>query len=137
MADINMMATNIKNNLSQVPGIKSAYDHEPQTISQLPAATLYFDSFSLDEGTTRRASVNWHWLIRLYVPLNTSDVKSPQLQVRDFIMNTIKHFRTDISLGNSCLFHTISNGDVSAVLDQNNPMMVVELTITATTEEYM
>lgn len=137
MADLNVMASNIKNILALVPGIKEAYDHEPQSISQLPAATLFFDSFSLSEATTRRASVEWKWTIRLYIPLNTSDVKLPQMQVREFIMNTIKQLRNDISLRGSCLYHTVSNGEVFAMLDQNNPMMVAELTLTATTEEDM
>lgn len=136
MADLNLMATKTKDILSQVPGIKTAYDHEPQAISNLPAATLYFDSFTQSEATTRRSSVNWQWTIRLYIPLNTSDVKDPQLKIREFIMNTIKQLRTDLSLGGSCLYHTVSNGDVFALLEQTNPMLVAELSLVATTEEY-
>ncbi|MDF2791311.1 MAG: hypothetical protein K0S80_4413 [Neobacillus sp.] len=137
MTDLNVMATNIKNILEQVSGIKEAYDHEPQSISQLPAATLFFDSFGLSESTTRRASVNWQWTIRLYIPLNTSDVKAPQLMVRDFIMKTIKQLRTNINLGGSCLYHSINSGDVFVLPEQNNPMMVAELTLSVTTGEDM
>lgn len=135
MADLNLMASNIKDILSQVQGINSAYDHEPQSMTTLPAATLYFDSFAQSEATTMRANVVWQWTIRLYIPLNTSDVKDPQIKIRDFIMNTIKQFRQDISLGGTCYYHTITNGDVFALLEQNNPMMVAELTLNATTEE--
>lgn len=137
MADLNVMASKIKDILSLVPGVLMAYDYEPQSISQLPAATLFFDGFTLSEATTRRASVDWKWTIRLYVPLNTSDIKLPQLQVREFIMNTIKQLRNDISLGGSCLYHTVSSGDVFAMLEQNNPMMVAEFSLFATTEESM
>jgi hypothetical protein len=135
MVDLSLMATNIKNALSAVTGIKEAFDHEPQSINNLPAATLYFDGFAQVETTTRRSNVNWQWTIRIYIPLNTSDVKLPQIQIRDFILNTIKQLRKDISLNGSCLFHTVSSGDVFALLDQNNPMMIAELTLTATTNE--
>ncbi len=135
MADLNVMATNIKTSLISVAGIKEAYDYEPQGMSQLPAATLFFDSFNQSEATTRRASANWQWTIRLYIPLNTSDVKAPQLQIRNLIMDTIKQLRNDISLGGSCMYHTVNSGDVFALLEQNNPMMVAELTLLATTEE--
>lgn len=136
MADLNLMSTKIKEVLKGVPGIIEAFDHEPQTMPNLPAATLYFDSFSLDEETIGADQVNWYWTIRLYVPLNTTDVKAPQMQLRNLIMDTIRELRKDLSLGNSCYYHTISNGDVSAILDQSNPMMVAELTIAATTGEF-
>ena len=136
MADLNVMATNIKDILSTVPGIEQAHDHEPQTMTALPSATLYFDGFSLDEKTGGSDSVNWQWTIRLYVPLNTSDVQGPQLKLRNLIMDTIKELRKDISLGNSCYYHTISNGDVFALIEQANPMMVAEMTVVATTGEF-
>jgi hypothetical protein len=135
MADLNVMAENIEKNSEAIPGIKAAYDHEPQSIASLPAATLYFDSFNQNEATTMQFYTNWQWTIRLYIPLNTSDVKIPQIQMRQLIMDAIKQFRTDISLGGTCLYHTISSGDVSVLLDQNNPMMIAELTLTATTKE--
>jgi hypothetical protein len=133
MADINLMATNIKSVLVNVPGIKEAFDHEPQSISQFPAATVYFDGFGQTEQTTRSNSINWNWIIRVYISLNTSDIKQPQMEIRELIKNTINQFRSDITLGNSCLFHTLGNGEVSALLEQNNPLMIAELTLTATT----
>lgn len=137
MADLNLMAEKIKTILAGVPGIMEAFDHEPQSLNNLPAATLYFDGFSQSEKTTRRATVNWQWTIRLYIPLNTSDVKEPQLIIRDFIKNTINQLRMDISLGGTCFFHTISNGEVFVFTEQNNPMYIAELTLAATTEEDM
>jgi hypothetical protein len=58
MADLNRMATNIQTILSKVPGIEQAYDHEPQTMSVLPSATLYFDGFTLVEETGGKDSLN-------------------------------------------------------------------------------
>lgn len=135
MVDLNLMATNIKEILSNVPGIKAAYDHEPQIMNQLPAATLYFDSFTQNEATTSRAQASWEWTIRLYIPFNSSDVKTPQMQVRNFVMSTIKQLRTDLNLGGACLYHTVSNGDIFALLEQANPMMIAELTLVATTQD--
>lgn len=136
MADLDLMGANIKTVLSDVPGIKEAFDHEPQSMSHLPAATLYFDGFSQAGQTTRRNSVNWNWIVRIYIRLNTSDLKQQQIEIRKLIDLTLKQFRSDHSLGGSCLFNSIGNGEVFALLDQANPMMVAELTLSATTEEY-
>ncbi|MEE6450530.1 hypothetical protein RAH41_08165 [Gottfriedia acidiceleris] len=135
MTDLNTMASNIKTVLETVPGIKQAYDHEPQAISQFPAATLYFDGFTQDDLTTNRNEVGWKWTVRLYLQLNTSDVKSPQVAIRSLLTDTLKELRKNINLNNSCLYHTVSNGDVFAILDQANPLMVVEFTLVATTRE--
>lgn len=136
MADLELMATNIKTVLGNVPGIKESFDHEPQSMSLFPAATLYFDGFGQSDRTTRRNSVNWNWIIRIYIRLNTSDIKGQQIEIRKLIESTLKKFRIDPSLGGSCLFNTINNGEVFALLDQANPMMVAELTLSAQTEEY-
>lgn len=135
--DLNKMASNIKDILSSVDGIISAFDHEPQNISALPAATLYFDNFAQSETTTRRASVNWNWTVRIYIDLNTSDLASTQLSLRNLITNTLKQLRANVNLKGSCLYHTVTNGDVFNILNVNRPMMVAELTLSATTEESM
>jgi hypothetical protein len=58
------------------------------------------------------------------------------LKLRNLIMDSIKELRKDLSLGNSCYYHTISNADVFALIEQTNPMMVAELTLNATTGEF-
>lgn len=135
--NLNNMASNIKDILSGVNGIISAFDHEPQNISALPAVTLYFDSFNQNEATTRRVSVDWKWTVRIYIDLNTSDIQGSQTQLRDLITNTLIQLRANINLKGSCLYHTVANGDVFTILNVNKPMMVGELTLIATTEESM
>lgn len=135
MIDLNVMGTNIKTVLDAVPTIKEAFDHEPQNMSHFPAATLYFDGFGQEEQTTRRNTVNWNWIIRLYIRLSSSDIKQAQMDLRSLIQDTINQFRSDPSLNGSCLFHTISNGEIFALLDQTNPLIIAELTLTATTKE--
>lgn len=136
MADLNNMAENIKTILKAVPGIKEAFDYEPQNMSILPAATLFFDGFAQTDQTTKRNSVGWQWAIRLYVPIRISDIKVPQLELRTLMNDTLKQFRMNLNLGGSCLWHTISSGEVFALLEQNNPMLVAEINLVATTEEY-
>jgi hypothetical protein len=135
MIDLDLMGKSIQNVLSDVTGIVKAYDHEPQTMSQFPAATLYFDGFGQTEKTTRRNSLDWNWIIRIYIRLNSSDIQKPQIEIRNLIQNTIKQFRTDPGLAGTCLFHTIGNGEVFTLVDQTNPLMIAELTLTATTQE--
>lgn len=136
MADLNSMASNIKDILSLVDGIKEAFDYEPQNMTNLPAATLFFNGFSQAEQTTRRKTVNWQWVIRIYVPIRVSDIKVPQLDVRSLVENTIKQLRIDLSLGGTCLYNEVNAGEVFALLDQNNPMLIAELELNAITEEY-
>lgn len=133
--DLNDMGSKIKTILSGVSGILSAFDHEPQNINSLPAVTLYFDSFNQTDATMGRKSVDWKWTIRIYIDLNTSDLQSTQLTLRNLITGTLKQLRANINLNGSCLYHTVSNGDVFNILNANRPMMVAELTLTATTEE--
>lgn len=133
MIDLNNMATSIKDKLSTVPGIKQAFDYEPQSMTQFPAATIYFDGFNQEEETTRRNSVDWRWIVRLYVPIKVSDIRVPQTEIRTLVQETVNHMRKDVTINNSCLYHTISNGEIFAVVDQNNPVMIAELTLVTTT----
>jgi hypothetical protein len=135
MADLDLMATNITTLLGQVSGINKAYDHEGQGMTNFPLATLYWDGFGQTDDTTMRKQVNWRWIIRLYVSIRLSDISVPQKEIRTLTQAAIQKLRTDPSLGGTCLWHNISNGEIFAVLDQNNPLMVAELTLEATTEE--
>jgi hypothetical protein len=135
LADLNLIASNIKSTLEQVTELKEVFDHEPQKLTQLPAATLFFDGFSQTDGSTRSNEVGWRWVIRIYVPINTSDVKKPQDDIMNLIQKVIKQLRENISLGGSCLYHTVSSGEIFVLLEQK-PQMVAELQLVATTQEY-
>lgn len=135
--DLNVMATNIQSILSGVAGVAIAYDHEPQNLQQLPAATVYFDSFTEREETMGRLQYEWKWTIRIYVPISVSDVGPGQLQVRTITTAALLAFRTraNLSLNGSCMFSSISAGDIYNVLSVSSPMMVAEFTLVATTQE--
>lgn len=136
MVDLNLMAQQIKTILANVPGIQEAFDYEPETIHNLPAVTLFFDGFSQTQATTRRTEVGWQWSVRIYIPIDTSDIEGPQRILRTLLQDTLKQLRDNLTLNGSCLYHTVSAGDVVALLEQTNPLMVAELTLLATTEEY-
>jgi hypothetical protein len=133
VVDLEQMGEAIKTVLSEVPGIASAFDHEPQNMNQLPAATTYFSGFGGSDLTTGRKSYGWRWIIRIYIPMRTSDIRIPQLDIRKITVNVLNTFSKNPSIKNTCLYHTISEGEVYTLLDQTNSMMVAELDLTATT----
>lgn len=133
--DLNNMATQIKTILAGVSGIAATFEYEPQNMPQLPAATLYFDGFTGQEETMGRIQYDWKWSIRLYVPLNTSDIKTPQLTTRTLVMGVLQALRANIQLNGSALLSSVNAGDISTILDVNNPLMITEFTLIATTQE--
>lgn len=135
--DLNNMAANIQSILAGVSGVEIAYDHEPQNLQTLPAATVYFDSFSEREETMSRLQYEWKWSIRIYIPISVSDVGPAQLQIRTITTAALLAFRTQagLTLNGSCMFSSISAGDIYNVIAVTNPMMVSELTLVATTQE--
>jgi hypothetical protein len=135
--DLNIMATNIQNVLSVVPGIAAAYDHEPQQLNPLPSATIYFDGFSDREDTIGRIEYDWKWTIRIYIGFTTTDIKEPQLTIRTLTTEVLKAFRSraNFTLNETCLYQAISAGDIYNIVNVTNPMMVSELTLIATTQE--
>jgi hypothetical protein len=133
--DLEVMGEQIRDILAEAPSIKAAYDHEPQSITSFPAATLFWDGFTPSDQTTRSKSISWNWIVRIYIPLRTSDIRIPQIQTRKVALEAIKQLSSNPSLNGSCLYHTITNGDVLAATDQNHPVLVADLTIGAITNE--
>jgi hypothetical protein len=133
--DLNVMATNIKNILAGVEGINAAFDYEPQDMPQLPATTLYFDGFTGEEQTMGSILYGWKWFIRLYIPINSTDISIPQTTLRTLVTNTLKTLRGNVSLNEQCLYNTVYTGDVSVIASQSNAMLMSELTLIAYTQE--
>jgi hypothetical protein len=135
MADLEVMGEQIRSILADVPSIKAAYDHEPERISSFPAATLFWDGFTPSDKASRRKSVSWNWIVRIYIPIRSSDIRIPQIQIRNVVQEAIKHLASNPNLNGSCLYHSITNGDILAVTEQTNPVLVADLTLGATTSE--
>jgi hypothetical protein len=133
--DLEVMSEKIKDIVSGAPSIKVAYDHEPKSITSFPAATLFWDGFSQSDEASHRKSVSWNWIIRIYIPLNTSDIRIPQTQIKRAVVEVLNHLRKNPSLNGSCLYHSVSNGDVNALTDLNKPLLVADLTLGAITNE--
>lgn len=138
--NLDLIEAQIVKNLSDVqigtppaPAFQKVYDYEPQKMPQLPAATLYFDGFRQDDITVRSKRVFWRWIIRAYVPLR--DAEAAQNTVKMLTVNCRKELAKDPQLGENCLFHQITQGDTYAVLEQNNPHLMLEMTLEAATNE--
>lgn len=135
MVDLNDMASKIKTVLQGVSSLNSTFDYEPQQLQSFPVATLYFDGFTATEATMSLIGYEWKWLLRIYVNITTTDISIPQETLRTVTTDTLKQLRANIQLNGACLYHTVTNGDVTVSLNQTNPMLVHELTIVATTQE--
>lgn len=133
--DLNDMAGKIKTVLQGVSSLNSTFDYEPQQLQIFPVATLYFDGFTATEATMSLIEYEWKWLLRIYVNITTTDISIPQQTLRTISTDILKQLRANIQLNGACLYHTVTNGDVSVSLNQTNPMLVHELTIVATTQE--
>lgn len=133
--DLNNMATQIKTILAGVSGVAAAFDYEPQELNQLPATTLYFDGFTGEEITMQRIRYTWRWTIRLYIPINTTDISSPQQSLRTLTTNILMALRANIQLNETALYSTVSAGNVSYIAGQTNTMLENEITLEVTTEE--
>jgi hypothetical protein len=133
MADLTLIESNIVSTLQSVTALKKTFGNEPKTITQLPAATIFLDGFEEKDQTTRRKEVVWKWIVRIYVPLK--DAEKAQDEIKQLLVDTLSAFRNNPTLGGSVLFQAISSGEILAVLNQNNPLMMAELSLSATVKE--
>jgi hypothetical protein len=125
--------TSIVNNLKLVPAIKSVFDHEPKGITQLPAATMFFDGFSESDQASRRKTINWRWDIRIYIPIR--DEERAQNEIKEILLATMSQLRKDPTLGNTCLYQSVASGEIFVVAEQNKAHMMTELQLVAVTYE--
>jgi hypothetical protein len=133
MTDLKLIESNIVSTLQAVASLNKVYDHEPMDIRSIPAATLFFDGFGQNDEASRRKSVSWRWVVRLYVPLR--DAEQAQNDIKSLIVDSMAELRKSPTLGGLCLFHTVASGEVFVAMDQNNPQLMAELRLEATTQE--
>ncbi|MFC4768740.1 hypothetical protein [Effusibacillus consociatus] len=133
MADLTAIETNIVSTLQTVTGLKKTFGNEPKTITQLPAATLFLDGFEQEDNATRRKEVTWKWIVRLYVPLQ--DAEKAQTDIKTLLVSTLTAFRNNPTLGGTVLFQNVATGEIFAVTNQNNPLMMAEVSLHATVKE--
>lgn len=133
MADLKLIETNIVSTLQLVTELQKVYDHEPKSLIALPAATLFFDGFGQQDQANRRKTVNWRWVVRLYVKLG--EAEKAQNDLKTLVINTLNRLRSNPTLGSSCLFHNVTNGEIHVMMDQNNPHLIAEMFLEATTHE--
>lgn len=133
MSDLRTIETKVKSTLELVTDFKKVYDQEPKNLTQLPAASLFFDGFKQRDEASRRKYIDWRWILRIYVRLN--DAEDAQTELKKLIVSSLTQLRQNPTLNGTCLYHTVLNGEVFVVTDQNNPQLMAELTLEATTQE--
>lgn len=133
MVDLSLIESNTADTLRLISTYKKVYEQEPKNLLQLPAASLFFDGFKSDDEASRRKKIAWRWILRIYVKLH--DPEDAQTELKQLIVNSLKELMKNPTLGGSCLYHTVKNGEVFVVTDQNNPQLMAELHLEATTQE--
>jgi hypothetical protein len=133
MADLELIENSVISNLSNVTELKQSFPYEPTKLPVLPAITMFFDGFRQEDSSSRRKRVNWRWVLRVYVTLR--DAEKAQRDIKSLMVAVRKELAKDPTLAGSCLYHNILSGDVYVDLDQNNPHLMAEMTLEATTDE--
>lgn len=133
MADLDLIEQNIVSNLKKVTEFKNVYDHEPKSLSPLPAATIFFDGFEQSDQASRRKTVDWRWTLRVYVRIQ--DAEQAQSDIKKLMVDVRKALASDPTLGGNCNFNTIRRGEVFVSTDQNNVHIMGDMTLTANTYE--
>lgn len=129
---LDIIESNVATILRNV-SFKRVYEQEPKNLLELPAASLFFDGFGQADEANRRKLLNWRWILRIYVKLN--DAENAQTVLKQLIVESLNELRKNPTLGGSCLYHTVKSGEVFVVTDQNNPQLMAELQLEATTQE--
>lgn len=133
--DFTVIEGKIVENLKKVSDLKSVYDHEPKSLTTLPAATLFFDGFDQDDIATRQKRVNWRWTVRVYV--RVQDAEQAQSQMKKLVKSIRETMAMDPTLGGTCLFQMFERAEIFVSSDQTNVHMVAEMPlIVATNESY-
>jgi adenylylsulfate kinase-like enzyme len=133
LSDLLLIESKIVTNLQKDVKLIKVYDHEPSKMPQLPAATIFFDGFSQDDNSSRNKRSNWRWTIRIYVSLR--DAETAQRDIKSLLLEARKNLANDPILGGTCLYQQVTNGEIYVFMDQQNPHLMAELTLVATTNE--
>lgn len=134
MNNISAMEAQIVSILAAVTEFKKVYDHEPLEIFDLPAASIFYSGFHQEEmSMPNTQEVSENWIMRVYVRLD--DAKKAQDEMKKLIAKVRQAFRENRDLSGTCLYTTLTRGEVFAVLDKNNAQLIAELNLSAVTME--
>jgi len=131
--NIAAIETEIINILSTITDLKTVIDYEPRIIPQLPAVTLFFNGFTQSQTEAVSFTVIYKWIMRLIVRLH--DDEKAQDDLKAFTQLILYKFKQHLKLNGAVLFAISPSASVGAVLDKNNPVIIVEFDIEATKEE--
>ncbi len=133
MSIIQTLETQMIGILDTVTALKKNLSYEPKALGPLPMSTLWFNGFEQEGVEARSTETTYKWVIRLYIDL--SDGEKAQDLIKTLVPSVLSAFRTNLGLNDNCIYSIIEAGEIFAVLDRDNPMMMVEMDFSAKREE--
>lgn len=131
--DIAAIETQIVLILSGITQIKTVLDYEPKIIPQLPAVTLFYDGYTQTQTEAVSYTVTHKWIMRLYVRLDDAEKAQDDLKLITKLI--LQKFKQYLDLSGVVMFSSTPSATVGAILDKNNPVIIVSFDIEATKEE--
>jgi len=116
-----------------VPALKTVLSYEPDMLPELPSVTLWFDGIDQSQTEAVSYTVNYKWKMILCVRL--LDAKIAQDEVKALTRSILNAFKVNLNFSGTVLKGIIPSAVHTAVRDKNNPVLVVEFSITAMIEE--
>lgn len=115
--------------LQGIPDIKKVHNPEPTRLDTFPAATLFFEGFTQEQGGFSQHTVTWRWIIRLYLLMQ--DERKAQTDGKQLVQKVADALRRDITLGGTCLMSLLREGSVSVVDTNSSRFLLWELVFEA------
>ena len=131
--NIAAIETAIVSFLTPITDLKTILDYEPKIIPKLPAVTLFYDGYTQTQTEAVSFTITHKWIMRLYVRLD--DAEKAQDDMKSLTKQILQKFKQNIDFTGVVRLGITPSASVGAVLDKNNPVLVVEFNIEASKEE--
>lgn len=132
--DLEAIEARITAQLGTVGEFKEVTDYEPLEFTNLPAASIFYAGFRADDSEMPGSQqIVERWILRVYVALR--DPKQAQQDVKRLVPKVREAFRSNRGLDGTVLYCAVTEGDVVAVFDKNNPQLMAILNLEAITKE--
>ena len=114
--------------LEAVPELKRRYNHDREELSDLPATTLFWRGFGVQDAVMPNTQdVPLRWALRLHVGLLQGE-EVAQEQIMDISEKVVDALYTNRDLGGTCLYHEVQSGETVVYLSKD-PKLIMEMTL--------
>lgn len=132
--DIEAIEAKIVAQLQTVDEFREVTDYEPLEFTNLPAASIFYQGFrSGDSEMPKVQEIVERWILRVYVSLQ--DARQAQRDIKRLVPKVREAFRSNRGLDGAVLWCSVTEGDVVAVFDKNNPQLIAIMNLEAITKE--